>query len=176
LVHTTWAPASVAIRSAAAAEDHGPLATKQGIALEVAAPPRLPAVGDARRVEQVVANLLRNAVRATPPGGRIAVHARLHGGAAEVRVEDTGRGLSEAQLQALFQPFGQVHEGAEVPDGTGLGLYLCRGIVEQHGGRLWAESAGPGRGAAFTFTLPQAARHGEEKETAALDASRTPAR
>jgi signal transduction histidine kinase len=78
-----------------------------------------------------------------------------------VGVRDTGIGLSAAQVEGLFQPFGQVHPETS-PDqaGSGLGLYISKGIVEAHGGRIWCESAGPGKGSAFFLALPAKAGSG----------------
>jgi PAS domain S-box-containing protein len=111
---------------------------------------------DAARVSQVLFNLLSNALKFTPAGGSVTVETGLAGEAAVVRVRDTGSGLTQEQLARLFQPFTQVHEAAQGRRGTGLGLYISRGIVEQHGGRIAAHSDGPGQGARFEFTLPVA--------------------
>jgi PAS domain S-box-containing protein len=114
----------------------------------------LPTSADPHRIGQVMSNLLSNALKFTPAGGRIEVSAHARDGNAVVSVRDTGTGLSADQIARLFQPFTQVHEESRAHGGTGLGLYISRGIVEAHGGKLWAESAGPGQGATFTFTLP----------------------
>jgi PAS domain S-box-containing protein len=110
---------------------------------------------DARRVTQVLYNLLGNAVKFTGDGGRIDVECRIGPGEARVRVTDSGLGLSASDLGKLFQPFAQLQESV-VPGqrGSGLGLYISRGFVEAHGGRIWAESPGHGQGATFSFTLP----------------------
>lgn len=113
---------------------------------------------DPRRILQVLYNLLSNAIKFTPEGGRVCIRTSSHGTSATVEVEDTGLGMDARQLEALFQPFSRVHdtETTAIP-GTGLGLYISRGIVQQHGGRLDATSAGPGHGACFRFTVPVAA-------------------
>lgn len=109
---------------------------------------------DRQRIGQVMHNLVSNSISFTPPGGRIDVRVRALGGEARVCVADTGLGLTPDQLAKLFQAFSRLHEGTGVPKGTGLGLFISKGIIEQHGGRIWAESAGPGKGSSFCFTLP----------------------
>jgi PAS domain S-box-containing protein len=131
-------------------------ARRAGIALEV----RLGAVGkvkaDTHRVGQVLFNLLSNAMKFTPTGGRIGVATERRGGEVEVEVRDSGAGLEPHQLAKLFRPFSQVHDTTtKATAGTGLGLYISRGIVEQHGGTIGARSEGAGKGATFTFTLPE---------------------
>ncbi|MCA1811462.1 MAG: HAMP domain-containing histidine kinase [Halobacteriales archaeon] len=133
------------------------VAAARGVAVAGGPWPDDPVVADPGRVHQVVMNLLWNAVKFTPQGGRVTLGARVVGGEAEVVVRDTGIGIRAADLGRLFQPFVQVHAPGQSPEaGTGLGLYICRGIVEQHGGHIWAESDGPGKGSAFGFTLPLA--------------------
>ena len=99
---------------------------------------------DASLIEQVLANLLENAARHTPPRTLIRLRAHLAGGEMVVSVEDFGPGLAEADLERIFKKF---HRGA------GLGLPICRAIVELHKGRIWAERL-PGVGTAFRFTIP----------------------
>jgi PAS domain S-box-containing protein len=107
-------------------------------------------IGDTLQIEQVLTNLIRNAVEATThsPLREVTVSARAEGDEVIVRVSDTGPGLSDAILDNLFEPFRTTKE-----TGTGLGLPICRTIVEAHGGRLWAENR-PESGAIFSFTLP----------------------
>ena len=117
-------------------------------------------IGDALQIEQVLSNLIRNGVEATTGRARREVSVTTRVGPEEVVVQiaDSGAGLSEAMLDNLFEPFRTTKES-----GTGLGLPICRTIVEAHGGRLWAEN-GPGGGAIFSFALPIA----ETRETAPL--------
>jgi signal transduction histidine kinase len=113
--------------------------------------------GDATRLTQVMFNLLSNALKFTPSGGVIDVSVALDGPRARVCVRDTGAGLTAGQIAALFQPFSQAHDPAQkTRSGSGLGLYICKGILEAHGGRIWVESDGPGRGASFLFDIPLA--------------------
>ncbi len=110
---------------------------------------------DRRRVMQVLFNLVGNAVKFTGDGGQVTISASPTGQMVRVAVKDTGPGLSPDQINKLFKPFSQVHERSEgAPKGTGLGLYISKGIIEQHGGSIGVESDGPGRGATFWFTLP----------------------
>jgi signal transduction histidine kinase len=112
--------------------------------------------GEEARLQQVFWNLLQNAAKFTPEGGAVTVCSRdRDGGGVVVEVSDTGAGIAPGLLAKLFDPFEQ--GGAEVGrrhGGLGLGLAICQGIVQGHGGRIWATSAGPGRGATFTVELP----------------------
>jgi PAS domain S-box-containing protein len=110
---------------------------------------------DGARLVQVVANLLSNAARYTPPGGRIAVRAVREDGTVVVRVCDTGHGIPPQQLPRLFEMFSQGSPtGGRPPEGLGIGLALVRKLVELHGGSVEARSDGPGRGSEFRVRLP----------------------
>ena len=145
-----------AVEQAAAAT--GRLFLDRGIRLEVAIPPDLPPVrGDHDRLVQVVVNLLSNAAKFTPPGGRVAVEVAVEGSEAAVTVRDTGPGIAPEHQAIVFERFRQVGDTmTDKPQGTGLGLAICKRIVEHLGGRIRVESA-PGAGAAFSFTVPLAA-------------------
>ena len=120
-----------------------------------AAPPLV--AGDAGRLQQMVGNLLSNAVRFTPAGGRIEVAVETVADAAEIRVGDNGIGISAEFLPHVFERFRQGDSGkARTHGGLGLGLAIVHHLVELHGGSVRAESAGPGCGATFTVRLPQA--------------------
>ena len=124
---------------------------------------------DARRLEQIVWNLVSNAVKFTPAGGRVDVHAAVRDGFAELTVTDTGRGIDPAFLPHLFQRFRQEDAGSSRRQGgLGLGLAIARHLVELHGGTIAGESDGEGRGARFTVLLPlQMPAAGPPAETAA---------
>jgi len=109
--------------------------------------------GDERKVKQVLLNLLSNALKFTPEGGRIDVSARLQDGAAEIAVADTGVGIAPEDQEAVFEEFRQVGTADKKVEGTGLGLALSRKFIELHGGRIWVKSQ-VGHGSTFTFTLP----------------------
>ena len=116
--------------------------------------PDLPLVSaDRRRIVQVLVNLLTNAARHSPESSAIRVSAVREGVYVAITVADQGRGIPAERLPDLFRKF-SVAQSDEQGGETGLGLAICRGIVEAHGGRIRAESDGPGLGACFTFTLP----------------------
>jgi len=108
---------------------------------------------DERKVRQVVLNLLSNAIKFTPEGGRIEVSAVPKDGLVEVSVSDSGVGIAPEDQEAVFEEFRQVGTAAKKVEGTGLGLTLCRKLVELHGGRIWVKSE-EGVGSTFTFTIP----------------------
>jgi signal transduction histidine kinase len=107
---------------------------------------------DAGRIVQVLSNLLGNAVKFTPPGGRITIHVDAADGQTRFRVSDTGPGIPPEEATLVFQRYWHVRRGAG-KRGSGLGLAIARGIVDAHGGRIWLESE-PGKGASFIFTIP----------------------
>ncbi len=111
-----------------------------------------PVMADRRRIVQVLSNLLSNAAGYSPDGSPILVNAEREGVYVAVAVSDQGRGIQADLLPQLFRKFSRAPGG----DGSGLGLAICKGIVEAHGGRIRAESDGPGLGARVTFTLPAA--------------------
>lgn len=144
-------------------------AAEYGIRIKVEAGPAH-TWGDPARLGQVLYNLVGNALKFTPPGGTIRLRAAGTPEGVEAEVWDDGPGLTPEQMAALFQPFSQVHQPeAGRPRGAGLGLAICRGIITRHGGRIWVESDGPGRGSRFRFTLP--ARPLETQAPAAPEAT-----
>jgi signal transduction histidine kinase len=112
-------------------------------------------VCDCDRVTQVLANLLGNAVAHTP-GGEIVVRLSQEGDRVHLEVRDAGPGIPADRLETIFEPYVRLTDGdfGERPKGMGLGLYISKGIVEAHGGQIWAESAERGGGAIFHLILP----------------------
>ena len=136
---------------------------RQAIRIDLA--PELPWVlADERRIVQVLNNLFSNAARHAPESSPIEVGAVRDGVEVAISVADRGRGIAPEQLPHLFRKYADAGGGQQGREtmGFGLGLVICKGLVEAHGGRIRAESAGPGMGACFTFTLPvtDAAGHG----------------
>ncbi len=125
-----------------------------GNRLEIDVEPDLPLVmADRRRIVQVLGNLLSNAAQHSPESSVVRLTAERQGVHVAVSVVDEGRGIPAESLPLLFRKFSRTHFEEQEGD-TGLGLAICKGIVEAHGGRIWAESDGAGVGARFTFTLP----------------------
>jgi histidine kinase len=119
--------------------------------------PDLPAIlADEDRVTQVLTNLLGNALAYTPAGGEVTVSAAKVGGAVQVSVQDNGIGLPAESLPHLFDRFYRVDKSRSraAGGGSGIGLTIAKAVVEAHGGRIWAESAGEGQGSTFSFTIP----------------------
>lgn len=133
-----------------------PLAEEHGIGFEVQTTGDEHMAGDPERIGQVIVNLLSNAFKFTPAHGHIRVHARRNNDRIIVQVTDTGPGLDDAQQEKLFQAFSQVHDTSrgDHHGGIGLGLYVSKGIIEAHGGSIWCESPGQGKGATFGFEVP----------------------
>ncbi len=148
------APLHIASLFAEISELFETAAREQGVVLSCAGAPDMPPVlADHRRLVQVLSNLVGNALRFTPRGGWISVEARSLEANVTVTVRDNGCGIAVEDLTHLFDRFWR---GREKQSGAGLGLFIAKGIVEAHGGRIWAESE-PGRGTAMHFTLPAAA-------------------
>jgi histidine kinase len=114
--------------------------------------PHLGVSGDPDRLTQVIVNLLGNALSYTPSGGRVEVTGRRRDSQIELEVRDTGRGLSDADLQRVFERF--YRADPTTPGGSGIGLTIARGIARAHGGDVVAHSDGPGTGATFSLVLP----------------------
>ena len=140
----------------AAFDAASPAAEAKGILLERSLPGPLPPVaGDPGRLQQVVGNLLANAVKFTPEGGRVEVRLARSGSTAHVTITDTGSGISPEFLPFIFERFRQADTtSTRKQKGLGLGLAIARQIVQLHGGTIEASSAGEGRGSTFTVKLP----------------------
>jgi signal transduction histidine kinase len=129
------------------------------VRVSTAVPAGVIVMGDEERIHQVLFNLLDNALRFTPAGGRISVRAVRLDATCEVSVEDTGPGVPDAHRPFVFERFYRVDPARARSDGgTGIGLTIAKSVVEGHGGRVWVEEAAGG-GAAFRFTLPLATEH-----------------
>jgi two-component system NtrC family sensor kinase len=133
-------------------------ASKKGVVLQSSIDEGLPQVlGDAAQLRRVAANLVDNAIKYTPAGGKVLVFLGRHGGEVLLSVTDTGIGIAAADQEQLFQKFYRVETPqTEGIPGTGLGLAIVRSIVEQHGGQVAVKSE-PGKGSTFRVTLPAGA-------------------
>lgn len=145
-LHRVVSRAAEQLRSEAQAHRH---------TLTVDAPDGPSVLGHARRLEQVVTNLVGNAIKYTPDGGRIDVHVREEDGFLALHVRDTGIGIPVEDQRRIFDKFYRVEsDQTDHISGSGLGLAIVKAIVERHGGRVWVESQ-PGRGSTFTVLLPK---------------------
>jgi signal transduction histidine kinase len=151
--------ARIIVRRAAA-----PFAATRGAPIDVDIPPALPPVkADPARMEQVFRNLFSNARLHTPVDGKITVKAETDGSSGiRIAVRDTGRGIAPEHLLYVFDRFYRADSSrSRSTGGSGLGLAIVRQLVEAHGGRVEASSAGQGHGAAFMIQLPLGRAHGE---------------
>ena len=148
-------PAEVAVLVDRARSTFTSAGGRNNLAIDI--PPDLPLVmADRRRIVQVVGNLLSNAAKHSSESSVITVTVVREDVHVAVSVADEGRGIPSERLPYLFRKFTRT-DGDDLGSGvagSGLGLAICKGIVEAHGGRIWAESEGPGMGARFTFTIP----------------------
>jgi PAS domain S-box-containing protein len=131
-----------------------PTAAELGITVTHEIEPKLVVIGDRERLEQVVTNLVANALKYTPATGAAHVVVKKEGGRVRLLVSDTGKGIDAALLPHIFEMYTQERTYASTRSGLGLGLYIVKQLVELHGGKVSAESAGPGRGATFSVSLP----------------------
>ena len=127
---------------------------------------RLDAEADGDKLRQILANLVDNAIKFSPAGGKVVVAARANGEVAEVRVDDEGIGIPEEEQRRIFTKFyrGEAMTRDPSTTGTGLGLFIAHGLVSAMGGRMWVDSR-EGAGSSFAFELPlarQAALSGRE--------------
>ena len=131
------------------------LSEEQGVQMSAYVGPDIDPVSlNAAKISRVLDNLLSNALRYTPEGGQIVVNANRAGDRVTVTVEDSGSGFDEEDLPRLFEQFYRGEQArTRATGGAGLGLAIARGVVEAHGGRIWAENV-PGSGARVSFELP----------------------
>jgi PAS domain S-box-containing protein len=141
------------LREEVAAQRHP--AGEKGVDLQVVLPPEaIDAVADRARLQQAVANLVTNAIKYTPAGGKVWVKATQEADEVVIRIEDTGIGISPDVLPRIFELFTQERRAQEmVPGGLGIGLGIVRQVMELHGGVVQARSAGPGKGSEFSLRL-----------------------
>jgi two-component system sensor histidine kinase BaeS len=140
-----------------AVESMLPLFAEKGVELESAVGKVPPVRADKDRLVQVLTNLLGNALRYTPPGGRVTVEADARGDGVLFVVRDSGTGIAAEHLPHVFERFYRVEKSrSREGGGSGLGLAISRALVEAMGGRIWAQSEGLGKGATFAFVLPPA--------------------
>jgi PAS domain S-box-containing protein len=132
-------------------------ARRKRVVIRTALPAGLRLTADRLKLEQVISNLLGNAVKFSPAGGEVVVSAERAGGWVLLRVRDQGEGIAPDELDRIFEPFYQSARARAQRRGTGLGLAICRQIVALHGGRIWAESEGPGHGTTVCVQLPRKA-------------------
>jgi signal transduction histidine kinase len=134
-----------------AIETSRPAAQQRGIALSAEAPAGYCIRADPGRLLQVIGNLLTNALKFTPAGGRVLLSAKPVAGETVFTVSDSGPGIAPEDMNHLFERFWQARDGDS--RGIGLGLTIAKGIVESHGGRIWVDST-PGMGSTFSFSIP----------------------
>ena len=150
-------PLDVSTLAQTVAKRLAPHAESKRISLNLELAPGLPhALADEDRAVQVLTNLTGNALQYTPEGGRITISAKQVGNEVQIAVRDTGTGIPLEHLSHIFDRFYRVDKSRsrQSGGGSGIGLTIARALIEAHGGRIWAESAGDGQGSTFTFTLP----------------------
>src|SRR5690606_34376031 len=152
-------------------EEYTPNAKKKGVSLKVETVGKYLAYGDLGKINQVISNMIDNAIKYTMDGS-IIVKIKKEGGKILVTVKDSGVGLSEADIAKLFQKFVRAEGAGQVNiSGTGLGMFVAKQIIEAHGGKIKAESAGKGKGSTFIMELPDkiGTKRKEEIESFAQD-------
>ncbi len=127
---------------------------KVGLELEIDVPSSLPVIADAERIEEVMTNLLTNSLNFTPAPGKITIKARRDDAFIAISVTDTGEGIPPSDLPHIFERFYKTDK-SRGSQGSGLGLSICKHIIQAHGGKMWAESV-EGKGSTLSFTLPLA--------------------
>ncbi|NLS77000.1 MAG: GAF domain-containing protein [Chloroflexi bacterium] len=166
------AAASLTMIALRVTEKLEPLANDGQLRLANRVPDKLVVEGDEMRLEQVLTNLVDNAIKFTPVGGTVAIEGHDLGDEVKVVVRDTGIGIPEPEREKIFDRFYQVDSGSTRSyKGTGLGLTICKHIVEHHHGRIWVEANDEGQGSMFIFVLPK--KH-QEEAALALDFTTLP--
>jgi signal transduction histidine kinase len=137
------------------ADANQPLAANKQQTIAVSAPPNFVTMCDADRMREAIDNLVSNAIKYSPIGGRIGVLVNHEGNKTVIRIADEGAGLSPEDLGRLFGRFQRLSAKPTAGESsTGLGLSIVKRIIDMHGGQVTAESAGPGQGSTFTVILP----------------------
>mgnify|MGYP001608904562 CR=1 FL=1 len=128
----------------------------EGIQVKVNFPSNFPSIdGDGGRIEQVITNILSNAIKYTPEGGEITIEGREENNSVIISIQDTGPGIKKEALGRIFEKFYRGDDAvSRRKTGSGLGLSIAKGIVEAHGGKIWVESV-EGKGSRFSFSLPK---------------------
>jgi PAS domain S-box-containing protein len=156
-------PVDIAMLLRQTADSMTALASRRGQSLALSLPLTLPTVkADASRLQQIITNLLNNAIKFTPVGGNIKLGAKQKESAVIVEVKDTGRGISKEDQRLLFEPYQRLQRDSSV--GLGLGLALCKTLIELHDGQIWVKS-NVGKGSTFGFSLPLAEIYHKPVET-----------
>jgi len=136
------------------ADEVSPVADTRGVSFILNAPPSLPIFrADEERLKQVIMNILTNAFKWTPQGGTITLGAKEDNSTLLVEIQDTGAGISKRNWRKIFEAYYRIQSKGQRPAGLGLGLALCKTIVEAHGGKIWVDSE-KGKGSLFSFTIP----------------------
>lgn len=147
-------PLSLEEAARGVASELGAFLAERGLVLSIDVEPGLaPVLADRMKIRQLFRNLVSNAAKFTPAGGRLAITASKVGDSARVTVSDSGVGIPQEELESVFDRFSQASNTRSTTGGTGLGLPLCREIVKTHGGRIWAER-GPQGGTRMIFEIP----------------------
>ena len=119
---------------------------------------KLTAYCEKEQIHQVVSNILSNAIKYTLPNGQIHIQSRNEDDLIIISVKDNGIGFTEEEKDKIFQQFGKIERYGQgfdiISEGTGLGLYICKKIIEMHGGKIWVDSPGRNKGSTFSFSLP----------------------
>jgi signal transduction histidine kinase len=147
-------PTDIAAIIRSSAEQARVIATSKGQRLNLTAPEKLESIADEPRLKQVIDNLIGNAIKYTPDDGLIDVQLTTTGVLFRIAIADTGNGIAPDHLPRLFKKYQRLPGEQRRSTGTGLGLVIVKSIIEAHGGRVWAESAGEGEGSTFTLEIP----------------------
>jgi signal transduction histidine kinase len=152
-------PVDIAALASEVAEANKPLAVNKQQIIAVSAPPNMVTMCDTDRIREAIDNLVSNAIKYSPIGGRISVVVSHQDNSIVIRVTDEGAGLSPEDLGRLFGRFQRLSAKPTAGESsTGLGLSIVKRIVDMHGGEITADSDGPGKGSTFTITLPATER------------------